>query len=70
MELIDALERATEAYEQRLVAVDPRQWGQASACDGWTVKDLADHVLGGNRFAVALLSGATALVPSSDPRAD
>ena len=60
MEPIDALERATEAYEQRLVAVDPRQWGQPSACDGWSVKDLADHVLGGNRFAVALLSGATA----------
>ena len=34
MELIDALERATEAYEQRLVAVAPRQWGQLSACDG------------------------------------
>ena len=60
MEPIDALKRATEAYEQRLVAVDPRRWGQPSACDGWTVKDLADHVLGGNRFAVALLWGATA----------
>ena len=60
MEPIDALERATQAYDQRLVAVAPRQWGQPSACDGWTVKDLADHVLGGNRFAVALLSGATA----------
>jgi uncharacterized protein (TIGR03086 family) len=29
-------------------------------CDGWTVKDLADHVLGGNRFAVALLAGRSA----------
>ena len=60
MEPIDALERATEAYERKLVAVDPRQWGQPSACEGWSVKDLADHVLGGNRFAIALLSGVTA----------
>src|SRR5664280_374498 len=33
--------------------------GRASACDGWAVRDLADHVIGGNRFAVDLLSGAT-----------
>ena len=33
------------------------QWELPSVCDGWTVKDLADHVLGGNRFAVPLLDG-------------
>ena len=28
-------------------------------CIGWTVKDVADHVLGGNRFAAALAGGAS-----------
>ena len=28
-------------------------------CSGWTVKEVADHIVGGNRFAVALLGGAS-----------
>jgi uncharacterized protein (TIGR03086 family) len=38
-------------------------------CSGWTVKDVADHVLGGNRFAVGLLAGATADEALQDARA-
>jgi uncharacterized protein (TIGR03086 family) len=59
MEPIQALERATEQYRQRLAAVAVDQWDQPSVCDAWTVKDLADHVLGGNRFALPLLAGAS-----------
>jgi uncharacterized protein (TIGR03086 family) len=59
MDTIEALRRAGDEYRVRLEAVAPGQWGLASACDGWTVKDLADHVLGGNRFAVPLLGGAS-----------
>ena len=59
MDPIAALELATQAYEQRLAAVGPDQWNLPSACDGWTVKDLADHVVGGNRFAVSMLAGAS-----------
>jgi uncharacterized protein (TIGR03086 family) len=60
VEPIQALERATDEYRQRLAAVGADQWDQPSVCDKWTVKDLADHVLGGNRLAVGLLAGATA----------
>jgi len=60
VEPIEALDRATAQYRRRLVAVASEQWAQPSACDEWTVKDLADHVLGGNRFAVPLLAGASA----------
>ena len=54
------LERAASGYEARLAAVAPDQWDQPSTCDEWTIKDLADHVLGGNRYAVALLDGLDA----------
>jgi uncharacterized protein (TIGR03086 family) len=57
---IDALRRAGEEYRQRLVQVGRDQWNLPSVCEGWTVKELADHVLGGNRFTVPLLGGASA----------
>ncbi len=57
---LDALDAATAAFEARLVAVRPDQWGLPTPCEGWTVKDLADHVLGGNRFSPVLLAGGTA----------
>ena len=60
MDAIETLRRAGEAYRARLGGVRADQWDQRSVCDGWTVKELADHVLGGNRFAVPLLSGASA----------
>ena len=60
MEPLDALTRATAGYRQRLVDVGADQWNEPSVCSGWTVKDVADHVLGGNRFAVALVDGASA----------
>ena len=60
MEPLDALARANSGYERRLVAVDAGDWDQPSVCEGWSIRDLVDHVLGGNRFAVALLAGQSA----------
>ena len=57
MEPLELLGRACAFYERRLAAVSTEQWSMPSNCDGWTVKDLADHVLGGNRFAVGMLAG-------------
>jgi len=57
---VDLLEQATAAFADRLAAVTPDQWDQPSSCDGWTVRDLVGHVLGGNAMAVALLHGASA----------
>lgn len=59
VEPLEALTRATAGYQQRLAAVGADQWDQQSVCVGWTVKDVADHVLGGNRFAAALAGGAS-----------
>jgi uncharacterized protein (TIGR03086 family) len=60
MEPVDVLTRATAGYQRRLAAIGVEQWDQSSVCAGWTVKYVADHVLGGNRFAVPMISGATA----------
>jgi uncharacterized protein (TIGR03086 family) len=57
---IMALERATSSYRQRLTAIGPDSWSSHSVCDAWTLRDIADHVTGGNRFAVGLLAGHSA----------
>lgn len=57
MDPLEALARATISFAEALGAVPTDSWDKPSVCDGWTVRDLADHVLGGNRFAVGLLAG-------------
>ncbi len=57
MDLVGLLRRASDFYDRHLAAVRSDQWSMPSICDGWSVKDLADHVLGGNRFAVGMLAG-------------
>jgi uncharacterized protein (TIGR03086 family) len=57
VEPLEALTRAAARYAEALAMVDTTEWNSQSTCSDWTVRDLADHVVGGNRFAVALLAG-------------
>ena len=59
MEPLDLLKRSAGEYRTRLAAVPADRWADPSVCGEWTVKDVADHIIGGNRFAVALLDGAS-----------
>jgi len=59
MEPLDLLKRTAAEYRNRLAAVPADRWGDQSVCGEWTVKDVADHVVGGNRFAEALLHGGS-----------
>jgi uncharacterized protein (TIGR03086 family) len=59
VEPLEALTRATAGYQLRLAGVFADQWDHPSVCTGWTVKDVANHVLGGNCFAAALAGGAS-----------
>ena len=55
---MDTLRRATDEYCARLLAVQTAsQWASPTPCDEWTVRDIADHILGGNRFTVLILGG-------------
>jgi uncharacterized protein (TIGR03086 family) len=59
MEPLDLLMRTATEYRSRLTEVPADRWEDTSVCGDWTVRDVADHIVGGNRFAVALLDGAS-----------
>ncbi|HEY5186457.1 MAG TPA: TIGR03086 family metal-binding protein [Actinomycetes bacterium] len=59
MSALDDLRAAGDAFAQRLAGVTDDQWDLSTPCTEWSVHDLFAHVAGGNRFAVALLAGAS-----------
>ena len=59
-DLLDALHTATAGFRDRLVAIPADNLASPSVCDGWSIRDIADHIVGGNRFAVGLLDGKSA----------
>lgn len=52
-------ERAATHFGALLREVRADQWNDATPCVGWTVRDLANHVLGENRWVPPLLAGRT-----------
>ena len=60
MDLLTALDAATREFGRRLALVDDGMWTHATPCPGWDVRYLAAHVVGGNRFAAAILGGMAA----------
>ena len=59
MEQIELLELAAATFADRLARVGADQWDLPTPCEGWTVRDLVGHVVGGNAMAVALLDGVS-----------
>ena len=57
MDSLDLLASASETFHERIAAVNHNGWAGVSTCSDWTVRDILDHVVGGNRFAVASLDG-------------
>jgi uncharacterized protein (TIGR03086 family) len=53
-----ALDRSTAGFATLLRAVGDEQWQLDTPDPGWTVRDLVNHVVGGNRRYVVLLAGA------------
>ena len=41
----DRYRRLSDAFAQKLAAVEPNQWDATTPCDEWTVKDLVAHVV-------------------------
>lgn len=58
MDQLEALDAATDTLRARLAALSPEQLNRSSNCPGWTVKDLANHVIGGTHRYGLLLQGA------------
>lgn len=51
--------RTVEDWEARVAAVGDADWDRPTPCTGWTVRDLVNHVVGEELWAVPLLDGRT-----------
>ena len=59
MDLLDAHKRSLD-HTGRLVAnVRSEQWQALSVCDDWTVRELVNHIVGGNFWVAELTVGKT-----------
>lgn len=58
--------RAQETFQATLANVGADQWGLTTPCEGWTVTDLVDHIIGGNAWVQGLAGRAPVEVPETD----
>jgi uncharacterized protein (TIGR03086 family) len=59
MELLAALDMAHAQFEQALRRVPDDQWTAPTPCTDWNVYQVANHVLAGGDYFMALLDGAS-----------
>jgi uncharacterized protein (TIGR03086 family) len=57
MDEMQRYRRAQNDFDAVLAAVRPNQWDAPSACTGWTVRDVAGHVIWGQRQMQAWATG-------------
>lgn len=60
MDILGALDAATNEFTARLALVGTDDWCRPTPCPEWDVQYLVAHVAGGNRFAGHVLGGMTA----------
>jgi uncharacterized protein (TIGR03086 family) len=58
MDAMQQYRRAQDDFDAVLAAVRPDQWDAPSACSEWTVRDVAGHVIWGQRQMRAWATGA------------
>lgn len=58
-ELRDAMARAMAGFAAVVADLTDDDWDQPSMCDGWSVRDVVEHVIGGDRFAPIILGGGS-----------
>jgi uncharacterized protein (TIGR03086 family) len=56
----EALACSGRVFRQRLVRVKSDDWRRPTPCEEWTVRDLVNHVVGGNLRYVTILAGEPA----------
>jgi uncharacterized protein (TIGR03086 family) len=49
MDTVETYRRAQDEFDAVVAAVEAEQWDLPSACAGWTVRDVAGHVIWGQR---------------------
>lgn len=58
-DLVELYRRAMDAFGGRVQAVGGEHWRLPTPCADWDVRQLVNHVLGENAWAVPLLAGGT-----------
>lgn len=53
----DQLAQALDETERLVAGIGREQWDRPTPCPNWTVRDLVNHVVAGNRLFAALLLG-------------
>lgn len=56
---VDQLAEALVADRELVAGVGADQWTAATPCSEWTVRDLVNHIVGGNRLFAEILHGDT-----------
>jgi uncharacterized protein (TIGR03086 family) len=59
MDLLEQHARALAEFDRRVRTVPPERWDAPTACDGWDVRDLVNHLVAEQRWAPHLLRGET-----------
>ncbi len=59
IELPEAHARSLDATRALVAGVSAEQWATASTCDEWNVRELVNHLVGGNLWVVPLVDGRT-----------
>ena len=59
MDAFETLGRSRVEFRRVLASVRPEHWGLATPCEDWDVRQLVNHVLGGNVRYTMLLHGST-----------
>jgi uncharacterized protein (TIGR03086 family) len=60
MDGAEALACSGRGFRQRLVDVESDDWARPTPCEEWSVRDLVNHVVGGNVRYVMILAGEPA----------
>lgn len=58
-QLRDAMAKTMTGFAAVVDALKPEHWERPSPCVGWSVFDVVDHVVAGERFTVGVLAGAS-----------
>ncbi|MGH9283814.1 MAG: TIGR03086 family metal-binding protein [Acidimicrobiales bacterium] len=58
-DLVQLYRRAVDQFGARVAAVGGDQWDQPTPCADWNVRELVNHVVGENAWALPLFEGAT-----------
>ena len=52
-------QRSLEEFDRYMREVKPDQWGNATPCSEWSVRDLVNHIVNEDKWTVPLIQGAT-----------